>query len=395
MQNIISQNKTERHLWYTMEKTAKKISSVLCGAITLAAAVISGFYTALPASVSADITQPCASGGFSGAQLREKDGEWGYYVGAIPIKTADITRKERPSLIPCGTPFGIKLRSEGVMVVAVTEGSPAAEGGIKKGDIITRINGEKVHCNDDVTAALTNQSEILLKRGDSELSLTCCPNRDEDTGCLKMGAWVRDSAAGIGTMTFCDPETGTFGGLGHAVSDITTGALVPLASGEITAADIYDIVRGEQGAAGELCGALFPEEITGRLSANTPVGVFGTLSELPQGEAVPVAFRQEVKTGSAYILATLDGKEPKAYSIEIERVNLLGINSSKGMVIRITDPELLAEAGGIVRGMSGSPIIQNGMLVGAVTHVLVNDPERGYAVFAETMLEQMLEQDAS
>ena len=372
-----------------MEKTAKIFSSALCGVIALAAAVIGGFYAALPAGICVDSSETLATGSLGGAELRTTGGECGFYVGAIPIKTADITQKERPRLIPCGTPFGIKLRSEGVMVVAVTENSPAAKSGIKKGDIINEINGKEVRCNSDVTAALTESTDILLSRADSEMVISCCPESDPDSGCLKIGAWVRDSAAGIGTMTFCDPKTGCFGGLGHPVSDVTTGDPVPLASGEITEADIYDIIKGEQGCAGELCGALYSDRTTGKLSANTSVGVFGKLSEIPSGEAIPVAFRQEVKPGRAYILSTISGTSPRAYSIERERINLFGMNGSKGMVIRITDPELLNEAGGIVRGMSGSPIIQDGKLVGAVTHVLVNDPERGYAVFAETMLEQM------
>lgn len=372
-----------------MEKTAKIFSSALCGALMLSAAIITYYYAALPAGISTDSSAECASGSFSGAEIRECGGECGYFFGAIPIKKAQTVEQERPMLIPCGTPFGIKLRSEGVMVIAVTEGSPAAQSGLKKGDIITEVNGEKISTSEELSACLLSESSLLVSRGDSSLSVSCSPKCDPDSGCLKIGAWVRDSAAGIGTMTFCDPETGKFGGLGHAVSDVTTGDLVPLASGEITRADIYDIVKGEQGAAGELCGALYPDSKTGELSANTPVGVFGTLCDIPDSEPIPVAFRQEVKTGPAYILATISGTAPRAYSIEIERINLLGINGSKGMVIKITDPELLEEAGGIVRGMSGSPIIQDGMLVGAVTHVLVNDPQRGYAVFAESMIEQM------
>ena len=274
------------------------------------------------------------------------------------------------------------------MVVAVRDGSPAAEAGLKKGDVILGINGEDICTDEELSAALLPENTIRLRRGDSELCLDCAACGSGDGG-RKIGAWVRDSAAGIGTLTFYDPESGKFGGLGHSVSDATTGETVPLLSGEITSADIYDIVRGSEGEAGELCGALLPDSVKGQLSANTSVGVFGELNETPCGSAIPAAFRQEVKTGSAYILTTVSGTTPKKYSIEIERINLLGLGGSKSMLIRITDPELIEQTGGIVRGMSGSPIIQDGKLVGAVTHVLVNDPERGYAVFAQSMLEEM------
>lgn len=370
-----------------MEKTVRFISSALCLALASAAAVIGWFYAALPASVSAERGSPC-TGAFSAADIRTNGGECGYYLGAIPIKPALVTPTERPMLIPCGTPFGIRLRSEGVMVVGVTKNSPAERAGIKKGDVITEVNGAPIQTNADITTALGEESTVLLTRGDSTLCVSVQPFCDPD-GALKMGAWVRDSAAGIGTLTFYEPKTGAFGGLGHAVSDETTGSRVPLSSGEITAAEIYDIVKGKQGAAGELCGVILPDTVAGSLAANTAVGVFGTLNEPVSGEALPMAFRQEVKCGPATILATLDGGTPREYSIEIERVNLLGMNGSKGMVIRITDPDLLEAAGGIVRGMSGSPIIQDGRLAGAVTHVLINDPERGYAVFAQSMLEEM------
>lgn len=370
-----------------MERTAKIFSRTLCWCITAATAVIGYFYAALPAAINFDGIN--YSGSLSAAVLRQNDGVCSFYVGAIPIKETSAVAVERPRLVVCGTPFGIKLRSEGVMVVSVKENSPAAAGGLKKGDIILAVNGSEVRSCEELSAALLTENSITVRRGDSELCVSCSAKTEESGGAKRIGAWVRDSAAGIGTMTFYDPESGVFGGLGHAVSDVTTGDLVPLASGEITAADIYDVVKGEKGCAGELCGALFAENVTGALSANTPVGVFGRLNNAPDGEVVPIAFRQEVKPGGAYILTTIDGSAPRAYSIEIERINLLGVNTSKGMVIRITDPELIKKTGGIVRGMSGSPIIQDGRLVGAVTHVLVNDPERGYAVFAESMLEEM------
>lgn len=377
-----------------MERTANIFSRSLLACIIAAAAVIGYFYAALPAVITVETgssfsaAAEASSTAFSAAELRESGGTYSYYVGALPIKEAAAVPAKRPMLVPCGTPFGIKLKAEGVMVIAVRDGSPAAEAGLKKGDVILGINGEDICTDEELSAALLPENTIRLRRGDSELCLDCAACGSEDGG-RKIGAWVRDSAAGIGTLTFYDPESGKFGGLGHSVSDATTGETVPLLSGEITSADIYDIVRGSEGEAGELCGALLPDSVKGQLSANTSVGVFGELNEIPCGNAIPVAFRQEVKTGSAYILTTVSGTTPKKYSIEIERINLLGLGGSKSMLIRITDPELIEQTGGIVRGMSGSPIIQDGKLVGAVTHVLVNDPERGYAVFAQSMLEEM------
>ena len=250
------------------------------------------------------------------------------------------------------------------------------------------VNGGRVTTNAEIAEMLQTEPEsasIVFRRGDSEISVKLSPTNDG--GELKMGAWVRDSAAGIGTLTYFDPSSGTFGGLGHAVSDITTGEAVPLGEGEITRARIYDVIPGKEGCAGELCGIILPDSDIGEIAGNSSSGVYGKLYEPVSGETIPMAFRQEVQAGPATVITTLDGSTPKDYSVEIERINLLDLNGSKAMMIKITDSELLEKTGGIVRGMSGSPIIQNGRLAGAVTHVLVNDPTRGYAVFAETMLD--------
>lgn len=300
--------------------------------------------------------------------------------------------ESRRVVVASGAPFGIKIRFNGVMVISVTDNSPAEKAGIKAGDIISIVNGEVVSSNAGLASAIQKCAEttILLRRGDAEILVTLTP--ESENGFLKIGTFVRDSAAGIGTLTFREPDSRAFGGLGHAVSDVTTGDAVPLLSGEITSAEIYDVVKGKKGCAGELCGIILPNSDIGEISANTSVGVFGTLSEehcaSEDGKCFPVAYRREVRTGAATILTTADGNSPKEYSIEIERLNLLDANGSKAMVIRITDKELLSQTGGIVRGMSGSPILQNGRLVGAVTHVFLNDPTRGYGVFADTMLSQ-------
>lgn len=379
-----------------MEKAVKLLSRGLCAAIAAAALVVGYFYIVLPCRISVDgDAEP--TGGFAQADIRSNGESCGYYVGSIRIKNVATVERERLWLVPCGDPFGIRLHTDGVLVITVTDGSPAQRGGLKQGDIIKYVNGMSVMSNSAICSALQMNhacSELIVTRGERELRLECVPQCED--GVYKIGAWVRDSAAGIGTMTFYDPRSGTFGGLGHPVSDITTGGAVPLFRGDITEAEIFDVIKGEQGSAGELCGALRAESVTGELTANTSVGVFGVSRKvLSNRTPIPMAFRQEAQCGAATMLTTIDGSEPREYDIEIERINMYDISGSKAMVVRITDEELLEAAGGIVRGMSGSPIIQNGKLIGAVTHVLINDPTRGYAVFCESMLDALLENNAA
>lgn len=341
-----------------MEKTARKFSGLLCAAIIFAAG--------------------CAAL-FGGMRLN---------AGAAVEFTA-VSASQRPMLVACGTPFGIKLKTDGVIVVGITEGSPAEKAGLRQGDVIISVNGEKVCSNSDISAAIQlspERSEVIIHRGDSERML--CAKPYCDGGLYRIGVWVRDSAAGIGTMTYYNPADGSYGGLGHAVSDVTTGELMPLLSGEITAAEINGIVKGAAGAPGELCGRLIADSVTGSIERNTPCGIFGSAAGAPvSAQVIPMAYRSEVHTGAATVLTTTDGGVPAEYDIEIERISVYDAESSKSMTIRITDPILLEKTGGIVCGMSGSPIIQDGKLVGAVTHVFLNDPQRGYAIFCETMLE--------
>ncbi len=367
-----------------MQRSNRYVSYTLCLALAAAAAVTGWYRAFLPAEIS--IAADSRGGVIAGTELRLSEGEAEFMLCGIPLKRAAVSEEPRRYVCPGGTPFGIKLRTEGVLVITVRKGSPAAEAGLKSGDVILSVNDCDVNSNSAVSAAvqLKDECEVVFRRGDSVQLARLAPEGTE--GEKKLGLWVRDSAAGLGTLTFYDPETGLFGGLGHPVSDADTGDLMPLSEGELTAAEITGAVKGESGAAGELCGVMLFDEVIGELSANTEVGIFGTGS-MSGGEKLPVAFRQEVDTGSAEILTTIDGTTPIRCSIEIEHINLCDLNGSRSMVVHITDEELLSKTGGIVRGMSGSPIIQNGRLVGAVTHVFLSDPTRGYAVFAETMLE--------
>ena len=314
------------------------------------------------------------------------------FFGEYSEKCAAIYERNRRNVIPSGEPFGIKVLSDGVMVISAADGSPAKKAGLKSGDVIISVNGTEVYTNEELAAAIQlsdDCADIVFKRGESSISADVTPTISD--GVRKIGAWVRDSAAGIGTLTFIDPQTGTFGGLGHAVNDVTTSEPVPLKSGEITDACINDVIKGEKGCAGELCGTISDENDIGDVLMNTSTGVFGKYNREIKGEPIPAAYIDEVKTGNAVILTTVDGSEPREYAIEIERINFPDMFGSKGMLIKITDPELLEKTGGIVRGMSGSPIIQDGRFAGAVTHVLVSDPTRGFAVLAESMFSQINE----
>ena len=208
-------------------------------------------------------------------------------------------------------------------------------------------------------------------------------------GSYQLGVWLRDSMAGIGTMTFYDPDSGVFAALGHGINDVDTAQLMPLQSGSIMYSEVTDVKKGEKGAPGELHGAFQVNRDLGELYANTASGVFGRLEDgtLTDGlEPVPVAERKEVKTGAATILSNIAGDQVEEYQVEIIRVYPANGADTRNLMLKVTDPRLLETTGGIVQGMSGSPILQNGKLVGAVTHVLVNDPTQGYGILAENML---------
>lgn len=291
-----------------------------------------------------------------------------------------------------GEPFGIRMFSDGVLVIEVENTlygsdipSPAALADIKANDIIKTVNGETVLSNEQFTKFITNSNKedllLTIDRNGETVKTTLTPQYDSQ-GNLRAGLWIKDSAAGIGTITYYDTETMSFGALGHGICESQTGTLIPLSYGEIANAKISDVTKSENGEVGSLNG-YFEGEIIGEAYTNCDCGIFGNLTTETNSEIVEVAERDEVKTGDAEIYCTVNGNIKESYDIKIKR---LSQGSEKSMVIEITDPELLEITGGIVQGMSGSPIIQNGKLVGAVTHVLVNNVRCGYGIYIEDMI---------
>ena len=296
-------------------------------------------------------------------------------------------------LVPVGHTVGIKMFARGVMVVKLSEGeTPAKDCGLQTGDIIVKCGGISVTSTEQFQSLLQERgdaaTDLQVRREGSQMTLSVSPEQNEE-GEYCIGAWIRDSMAGIGTMTYYDPESGAFGALGHGITDTDTALLMPFSSGSILPSTVKTVKKGAAGEAGELRGNFDLTEELGELYANTTGGIFGTLApgEFAErlGEAMPVAAADDVHTGPATILSNIQGDEVAEYEIEILQV-VENAEDGRDLVLSVTDPELLAATGGIVQGMSGSPILQDGKFVGAVTHVLLNDPSKGYGILMETML---------
>ncbi len=319
-------------------------------------------------------------------------------LGVIPIKTVQVNVADESEVLVLGTPFGIKIYTEGVLVVGFCDvdtkngnQNPAVDAGIKVGDSILKINGKAVSGNTEVQNIISASGgatlELLVKRGSDTFTTTVTPVLSISDKRYKTGLWIRDSSAGIGTMTFFSPSLNVTAGLGHGICDTDTGSLLPLLKGEFLDAEIVGIKKSSNKATGELKG-VFSGGAFSQFALNDITGVFGCeCAKISGGTVYPVAMKQEITTGQATVITTVDGEGPKSYTIEIEKVYHKDDSKIKNMVIKITDPELLEKTGGIVQGMSGSPIIQNGKLIGAITHVFVGDSTKGYAIFAENMLE--------
>lgn len=322
------------------------------------------------------------------------------FLGLILMKEIQVDVVDSSCAIPCGTPVGIYLSSKGVMVIGTGQVTnktgnvvEPAYGLLKSGDYIQTINGETLEDKDalvDAVNASRGKAMILgIRRDGREIDVNMTPVLADD-GHYKLGAWVRDDTQGIGTMTYVDMN-GCFGALGHGISDSDTGALVDIDGGELYETQILGIEKGQTGKPGVMSGVIYYGKGTklGDVTENTTEGIYGTVNrhflDSLQADAIPIGFRQDIQRGRAYIRSKVSG-EVKDYEIEIQKVDYGSVQKNKGLVLKVVDEDLLNLTGGIVQGMSGSPIIQDGKLIGAVTHVFINDPTRGYGIFMENML---------
>ena len=317
--------------------------------------------------------------------------------GIIPFSTVSVEVVDELQVAVLGTPFGMKLYTEGVLVIDLTDVetekgniNPAKEAGIKKGDYIVSVDGRRISTNEELCAAVEssagNEMKFEIKRNGNTKIIRFCAAFSKETESYKIGLWVRDSSAGIGTLTFYSPATGVVCGLGHGVCDEDTDKLLELDSGELVTAEIISVEKGGSGSPGQLKGK-FTYGSVGAIDLNNENGVYSLLKgKLNLSNLTEIALKQEVKDGEAQLLCTVSGNSPKLYSCRIKKRSSAYLSATQNLIVTVTDDGLLNLTGGIVQGMSGSPIIQNGKLIGAVTHVLIDDPTSGYGIFAENML---------
>ncbi|OLS03947.1 SpoIVB peptidase [Tissierella creatinophila] len=325
-------------------------------------------------------------------------------LGLIPVKNYDIDVVDRPRLVPGGDAIGVSLNTKGVLVVAITDvidtdgkrTSPAKDAGIKIGDSIIKINDEKIISSEQVVNILNNETKkvnITISRNNAEFKTTAVPIKALQDNSYRLGIWVRDKTTGIGTLSYYNYDNQSFGALGHGITDVDTGKLLTVENGLIMQAKVAGIQQGKQGKPGEIKGVFYKtDDVLGNIKINNELGIYGNMKKSTkkqiEGKPIPIAFKEEVKEGKAHILTTLDDNKIKKYDIEIVKAESQNKENQKSMIIKITDPVLLNKTGGIVQGMSGSPIIQNNKIVGAVTHVFVNNPKKGYGLYIEWMLKQ-------
>ncbi len=303
---------------------------------------------------------------------------------------------------PIGRTIGLKLYTNGVLVVGMSEidgqdgkkYTPYQNSGIKEGDMIKKIDGEKMENVEELTKKL-NTSEgkeitITYQRDDAEINTIITPIKSNDNSYM-IGLWVRDAGAGIGTLTYYEQATSRFAALGHGINDVDTEKILNISNGDLVTSQIISVIKGQKGKPGEIRGIIDNGEDIGKIKENTDFGVYGTVTNIDyinnvKKEEIPVANRNQIKTGKAKILCQLSNADPEEYEIEIEKIYKNNSKNNKSMLIKITDKNLLSITGGIIPGMSGTPIIQDGKFIGAITNVLLNDPTHGYAIFADLMM---------
>lgn len=326
--------------------------------------------------------------------------------GSIPLKDVKVTVIDDIEVVPIGKIIGLKLYTNGVLVVGMSEIEdcnnnlikPYQNTDIKEGDTILKINENEIQ-DIDVLKEVVNKSEgenlkLTILRDGSILTSNITPVKTNDKE-YKLGLWVKDAATGVGTMTYYEPNSKSFAVLGHGITDSDTNNLINIESGELVTSKVISIKKGEIENPGEIKGTILNQQTIGRVSKNTQFGIYGTLDNLTSlnidtSKKMKVALRDEIKIGEAKIICSLDNSnKTKEYSIEIEKIYYDNDYNNKSMLIRVTDPELIDKTGGIIRGLSGAPIIQNGKFIGAVTNVLVSNPEIGYAIFGDLMVKEM------
>lgn len=326
-------------------------------------------------------------------------------LGNFSLKDVTVNVIPNTVVIPGGEAIGLRLYTSGVLVIGMSEivgtdnksYSPYKDSGIQEGDMIVKIDNKAITCTSDLITKVNecngNSVEITYVRDGNNYITEIKPTKTEENE-YKLGLWVRDAAAGVGTITYYDPESQMFGALGHGILDIDTDQLIDIAKGEVITSKILSIVKGEKGKPGEVQGSIDNGKVIGEVYKNTNFGIYGKLTDvslIEGGKTLEVMPRDEVKLGKATIICTLDNNKREEYEIEIEKLYTSTNRNNKNMIIKVTDERLLEKTGGIIQGMSGSPILQDGKFVGAVTHVMVNNPEKGYGIFADTMLKQMKE----
>ena len=323
-------------------------------------------------------------------------------LNIIPVKNTVITNSKRQYVVVGGELFGIKLYTDGVIIVDLEEietdsgiACPGKTADIKIGDIVKSVNGMEVTSSSHFSKLLQESKgqeiEITVLRKSKTEKLLFRTVKEKNSGNYKAGLWVRDSTAGLGTVTFYNKTNNTFAGLGHPIYDVDTNEIMPVKTGVMADVTLTGLTKSTFGNVGELCGRMSGQN-NGLLCLNDETGIYG-YSVTERADTLPVAVKQEIKEGKAKIRCTVQNSEPEYYDIEITKIYSNSSSVNKDMIIKVTDEKLLNVTGGIVQGMSGSPIIQNGKLVGAVTHVFVNNPKQGYAIFAERMLETSNSQD--
>ncbi len=322
-------------------------------------------------------------------------------MGILPLKKVEVQVSPEKRLIPGGSAIGVAMRTDGVLVVGTSDlseaTSPAAQCGIRPGDVLRKVDGVEISSAQQLTELIAQLGEkplpVEYAREGAVFTTTMTPRLDSSTGTVRMGAWVRDSTAGVGTLSFYDPETGAYAALGHAITDGDTGQVLTVSQGQILQADVVAVQRGQKGAPGELKGSFLMDPVKlGDIRKNSILGIYGTMEAAPTSplypNGLPIGLRSGVHEGAATILSSVDGTGVQEFAIEITRVNQQSTPAPKSMVIKVTDQRLLDATGGIVQGMSGSPIIQDGRIIGAVTHVFVSDPTQGYGLYVDWMLQE-------